>query len=136
MKRKILFFLFFSSLLIPATHTSSNENLDSAEKLFHAQEYKKAVNHLKKVTQKDPSNTRAWLLLGDSYRGLGKQKKAIKAYEKALRIDASHKDALFGLGISYANLRKHPQAIAVLKHLVEIDPSNAKAHRAEEAQIL
>lgn len=128
MKSKILLFVFVSTLLIPVRYALPDENLDAAKELFHAKEYKKAVDHLKKATQKDPSNTEAWVLLGDSHRFLGKDKKAIKAYEMAIENNPSQKEALLGAGIAYLNLRKRSHAIAVLKHLVDIDPSNALAH--------
>lgn len=128
MKRKTLLFLFVSGLLASASPVFPVDNFDSAEKLFQAGEYKRAIDHLEKVTERDPSNTKAWVLMGDSYRHLGKEKRAIKAYEKAIENDPLQKEALLGMGISYLNLRKHPDAIAVLQHLVEIDPTNAQAH--------
>lgn len=128
MKKKVLSVLIAVSIFIPLGQTWPDENLDAAKELFYAKNYKEAVDHLKKATKKDPSNTGAWLLLGDSYRFLGKEKKAIKAYEMAIENDPSQKEALLGAGICYLNLRKRPQAIAVLKHLVETDPSNALAH--------
>lgn len=128
MKKKALLALFVLSIVIPLGQAWPDENLDAAKELFYAKDYKKAVDHFKKATKKDPSNTEAWLLLGHSYRFLGKDKKAIKAYEMALENDPKQKEALLGAGICYINLRKRPQAIAVLKHLVESDPSNALAH--------
>ena len=128
MKRSVLSVLFVLSISILPGQASSNEDLEAAEKLFNAQEYKKAVKHLKEVTKKDPSNTRAWVLMGDSYGSWGKHKQAVKAYEKALELDASQKEALMGMGLSYGNMKKYGEAIVPLKHLVEIEPSNALAH--------
>ncbi|MGD8982513.1 MAG: tetratricopeptide repeat protein [Desulfobacteraceae bacterium] len=125
---KVLSVLFVLSIFILPGQALPNENLEAAEKLFNGQEYKKAVKHLEKVTKEDPSNTRAWVLMGDSYRSWGKYKQAIKSYDKAIGLDASQKEALMGMGMSYGNMRKHGQAIVPLKHLVEIDPSNALAH--------
>ena len=128
MKSRVLSVLFVLSIFILPGQALANEDLEAAEKLFNAQEYKKAVKHLKKVTKEDPSNTGAWVLMGDSYRSWGKHKRAVKAYEKALELDASQKEALMGMGMSYGNMKKHGDAIVPLKHLVEIDPSNALAH--------
>ncbi len=128
LRKKVLSVLFLLSIFIPPGQALPNENLDAAEKLFNAQEYKKAVKNLEKVTKEDPSNTRAWVLMGDCYRSWGKDKKAIKAYEKAIGLDASQKEALMGMGMSYGNMNKYGHAIVSLKHLVEIDPSNALAH--------
>ena len=128
MKRSVLSVLIVLGISVLPGQVFSNENLEAAEKLFNAQEYKKAVKHLEEVTKEDPSNTRAWVLMGDSYSGLGKHKQAIKAYEKALEQDASQKEALMGMGMSYGNMKKYGEAIVPLKHLVEIEPSNALAH--------
>jgi Tfp pilus assembly protein PilF len=128
MKKKVLSVLFVLSIFIPQGQALPNENLDAAEKLFNAQEYKKAVKNLEKVTKEDPSNTRAWVLMGDCYRSWGKDKQAIKAYEKAIGLDASQKEALMGMGMSYGNMNKYGQAVVPLKSLVEIDPSNALGH--------
>jgi Tfp pilus assembly protein PilF len=128
MKKSVLSVLIVLGISILPGQVFSNENLEVAEKLFDTQEYKKAVKHLKEVTKEDPSNTRAWVLMGDSYSGWGKHKQAIKAYEKALEQDASQKEALMGMGMSYGNMRKYGEAIVPLKHLVEIEPSNALAH--------
>jgi Tfp pilus assembly protein PilF len=127
-RNRVLFVLFVLSIFILPAQVFSDENLEAAETLFNAQEYKKAVKHLKKVTKEDPSNTRAWVLMGDSYRSWGKHKQAVKAYEKAIGLDASQKEALMGMGMSYGNMNKYGEAIVPLKHLVEIDPSNALAH--------
>ena len=128
MKRSVLSVLLVLSIFIPTGQALPNENLDAAEKLFNAQEYKKAVKHLKKVTKEDPSNTRAWVLMGDSYSSWGKHNQAVKAYGKALELDAAQKEALMGMGMSYGNMKKPAEAIVPLRHLVEIEPSNALAH--------
>jgi Tfp pilus assembly protein PilF len=128
MKRSVLSVLFVLSISMLPGQVFSNENLEAAEKLFDAQEYKKAVKHLKAVTKEDPSNARAWLLMGDAYSSWGKHKQAVEAYEKALGLDAAQKEALMGMGMSYGNMRKYAEAIVPLKHLVEIEPSNALAH--------
>ena len=128
MKKKVLLFLLVSSLSMPAKYALPDGNLDAAVKLFQAQEYKKAIDHLKKATKEDPSNTEAWVIMGNCYQNLGKDTKAIKAYGKAIRLDPSHKEALLGQGISYGKSKKHAEAIAILKQLVELDPSSAAAH--------
>jgi Tfp pilus assembly protein PilF len=128
MKRSVLSVLFVLSISLLPGEVFSNEDLVAAEKLFDAQEYKKAVKHLKEVTKEEPSNTRAWVLMGDSYSSWGKHKQAIKAYEKAIELDASQKEALMGMGLSYGNMKEYAEAIVPLKQLVAIDPSNALAH--------
>ena len=127
-RKTLLSVLFVLIIIIPPSQALPSENLESAEKLYNAQEYKEAVKNLKKVTKEDPSNTRAWVLMGDCYRRWGKDKQAINAYEEAIRLDASQKEALMGMGMSYGNMNKHGQAIVPLKQLVEIDPSNALGH--------
>lgn len=127
-KRKNVLFLAILVALLFGNQASANEDLEAAERWFESHEYREAIRHLRKVIKKEPSNTRAWFLLGDSYRYLEKQKKAIKAYRTTIGLHPSHKGALLGLGISYAASGQHPEAIVVLTRLTEIDPSNASAH--------
>jgi predicted Zn-dependent protease len=87
-------------------------NLESAQKYFDAGEFKKAVGLLKEVTKEEPSNTKAWILLGNSYTGLEKNKNAIKAYER---------EAHYELGVSYDRTNHLTYAFEQYKILKTLD---------------
>ena len=128
MNRKTTLSVILLVFLMFAGQALADGNLESAQKYFDAGEFKKAVGLLKEVTKEDPSNTKAWILLGNSYTGLEKNKNAIKAYERALRIDSENEEAFFGLGINYSRMRNHSNAIEVFKKVIGINPKHAEAH--------
>jgi Tfp pilus assembly protein PilF len=128
MKRKIILSLALLFFMMPAGQVLSEENIESALKFFNAEEYDEAVDMLEDITEKEPSNTKAWVLLGDSYLKLEKNKKAIKSYKQAIRIDAKNEWAYLGLGHAYSAMREHSNAIGAYKYAIEINPKNAEAH--------
>ena len=128
MNRKTPFSIILVVFLMVVGQALAGEDLESAQKYFDAGEFKKAVGLLKEITRKEPSNTEAWILLGNSYTGLQKNKNAIKAYGQALGIDSENENALFGLGINYSRLRQHSNAIEAYKKIIEINPKNAEAY--------
>ncbi|MBW1798215.1 MAG: tetratricopeptide repeat protein [Deltaproteobacteria bacterium] len=128
MKRKIILLPALLFFMMPAGQVLSEENIESAVKFFNAEEYDESVDILEEITEKEPSNTKAWVLLGNSYLKLEKNKKAIKSYNNAIRIDAKNEWAYLGLGHAYSAMREHSNAIAAYKHAIEINPRNAEAH--------
>ena len=128
MSRKTAISLVFIFILVLTSQALADENLESAKKLFGAQEYNDAIRSVKEVIEEQPSNAEAWLLLGDCYSGLGKDKKAIRAYQKAIGINPKHADAIFGLGVTYTRLGKHSNATEAYKQVVRIQPKHAQAH--------
>jgi len=128
MRRKTTLSVIFLIFWVFAGQALADGNLESAQKYFDAGEYQKAVGLLKEVTKKDPSNTKAWILLGNSYTWLEKNKNAIKAYDQALRIDSENEEALFGLGVNFSRMRNHSNAIDAFKKVIEINPKHAEAH--------
>ena len=128
MSRKTVISLISIFALILTSQALADENLESAKKLFGAQEYNDAIRSVKEVIEEQPSNVEAWLLLGDCYSGLGKDKKAIKAYQKVMRINPEHADAFFRLGVTYTRLGQYSNAIEAYKQVVRIQPKHAQAH--------
>jgi len=128
MKRKLILSLALLFFVMPAGQALSEENIESAVKFYNTEEYDESVDILKKITEKEPSNTKAWVLLGNSYLKLEKNKKAIKSYDNAIRIDAKNEGAFLGLGHCYSAMREHSNAIAAYKQVIEINPKNAEAH--------
>jgi tetratricopeptide (TPR) repeat protein len=128
MSRKTAISLILIFILMLTCQALADENLESAKKLFNAEQYKKAIGLLKKATKGQPSNVEAWFLLGDCYTRLGKSKDAIKAYQKGLAINPEHADAIFRLGVNYTVLGNHSHAIEAYKEVIQIQPRHAEAH--------
>jgi len=128
MNRNTILAMILLFLLVSIGLAFASENLDSAKRLLEAQEYTKACEILRKLTEKDPSNAAAWVLLGNSYGRLGEDKDAIEAYEKAIGIDPENEEAFFGLGACYSKMHKHLFAIEAYKKVIELNPNHAAAH--------
>ena len=128
MLNRIVLCLILSIFLMPLSHGSADEDFEAAKKLFLNQDYKKAINHLKETTEKDPSNIDAWFLLGDCYKARKKDKKAIAAYAKVLEIDPENQAALLSLGMSYMDKKNYTEAISSFKKLIEMNPTHTEAH--------
>lgn len=128
MSRKTAISLICISIFVLTSQALADENLESAKKLFGAQEYNDAIGLLEEVTEEQPSNVEAWLLLGDCYSSLGKDKKAIRPYQEVIRIKPEHADAIFRLGVSFTRLGQHSNAIEAYKQAVRIQPEHAQAH--------
>lgn len=60
---------------------------------FQTKRYKQAVNEFKWVRDINPSDTKALLYLGRSYRVLGEKKNSLDAYSELLKHDPSHQEA-------------------------------------------
>ena len=128
MKRTIVLSLILFVLFISIGQALAGENLEPAKIFFDAGEYKKSISLLKAVTRQEPSNTTAWVLLGNSFLKLDKNKKAINAYGQAIAIDQKNEEAFFGLGLAFSRMRKNENAIGAYKKVIEINPRHAKAH--------
>jgi tetratricopeptide (TPR) repeat protein len=128
MKRNLFLSMIIVWMLMAIGQVSANDTLKSAEKFFDDGDYKKAIDLLKTATEKDPSDTEAWVLLGNSYMRLGKDKNAIEAYEQAIGIEPESENAYLGLGQTYSMMRRHSDAIEAYKKVVQINPKHAEAY--------
>ena len=127
---KCLFILpiFFLVFLFWTFNVHADPNLKSIEESLEAGEYKQAARDSKKLIKEEPSNVKAWVLLGNAYVGREKDKKAIAAFQKALQLDPNSEDAYLGLGSVFTMMRNYSSAIEAYKKIIEINPKNAQAH--------
>ncbi|CAM9336251.1 unnamed protein product [Discosporangium mesarthrocarpum] len=71
---------------------------------------------------KNPDNSEAWLMLGQSYAENDQDKKAIACLERAVERDPYNLDALLALGTSYVNELDSQRALSNLKAWVQHNP--------------
>lgn len=128
MSRKTPVSLVFIFAFLLTSQALADENFESAKRLFGAGKINDAIRFVKKVTEEQPSNVEAWLLLGDCYSSLAKNEAAIRAYQKVIRINPAHADANFRVGVSFTRLGQHSNAIEAYKQVVRIQPEHAQAH--------
>lgn len=68
---------------------SLTQEYDQAIQGYQAGDYQSAATHFKKVVQLDPSNAKAWLLLGESLAQTNDAEGARRAFVKALQLEPS-----------------------------------------------
>lgn len=85
-----------------------------AQKLIEAQDWSGAVKALEAITGAEPSNSRAWFLLGYSRHGLGDYEPAIAAYRTAGTNPQVRPLALYNIACARARQGKADEAFAEL----------------------
>jgi len=69
---------------------------------LQARDAEGAARMLEAITAREPSNWRAWRLLGTAYQGAKEIDKALAAYRKALDIEPDAPQVLYNIGTAYA----------------------------------
>ena len=92
MKKHILVILsmliFSTGLACVEAKTVSNPTVNSAIKMYKAQNYSQCYNTLSDVVQRDPSNVLAYYYLAMSAAQIGKRKEAIENYSRVLTLSS------------------------------------------------
>lgn len=96
---------------------------DSQQNRIDEKYLKKAIEQYEKITEKDPSDTDSWLMLGRLEKLAQNSPDAEKAYKKALENDPNNEDALTGLAMVYGDLGDNKQAAEMLRRAAEKNPS-------------
>ena len=82
-----------------------------------------ATEHYKKITEIEPTDTDAWLMLGRLYKMSQNSVESKKAYEQVLKADAGNIDALSGLAMVLADVGDTAKAAELLKQVAEKSPN-------------
>jgi tetratricopeptide (TPR) repeat protein len=90
-------------------------------------EGEKARGEFERVIAAAPS-ARAFLYLGLTEVGLGRNDPAVDAFREAIRIDPAILEAHVALGKVLARAGRDAEAIPVLNRALEIDPESAESH--------
>jgi tetratricopeptide (TPR) repeat protein len=89
----------------------------------------KAIEQYQKISEMDPKDADALVMIGRLQKVAQNSVEAEKAYKKALEIDPNNEDALTGLALVYGDLGNTKEAASMLQQLADKNPS-AKALRA------
>jgi tetratricopeptide (TPR) repeat protein len=84
---------------------------------------KRTIEQFQKVTELDPKDADAWLILGRLHKVAQNSVESEKAYKKALEIEPDNEDALNGLALVYADLGNTKEAADLLKKAAEKRPT-------------
>jgi tetratricopeptide (TPR) repeat protein len=82
-----------------------------------------ATEHYKKITELEPGDTEAWLMLGRLHKMAQNSVESKKAYEQVLKADPDNMDAMGGLAMVLADVGDAAGAAELLKKLVDKSPN-------------
>ena len=94
-----------------------------AQDALDSDNYEKALETYKQVSELVPGDTAVWLLLGEIYLKLKQPDSARQACEKAVQLSPEQGDGWACLGDVYERLGQYPQAEEALKKALDLDPS-------------
>jgi tetratricopeptide (TPR) repeat protein len=83
----------------------------------------KTIEQYQKITELDPKDGDAYVMLGRLQKVAQNSIEAQKAYKKALELDPENEDALTGLALVYQDLGDNTAAADLLKKLAEKNPT-------------
>lgn len=96
--------------------------------LFNNQQVERSRDVLlDEVTQKYPSEFRAWYNLGIAYKSLGQTEPAIAAFSRVAQLQPDDVDTHYHLGLMYAQAQKHQEAIAAFEKALSLSPYHVSA---------
>lgn len=84
--------------------------------------YQHANQNYQRATAIDPSQTAAWLEIGELQTSLKNWRTAVTAYEKAYAIDPTEKVGWVNLGFSYGHLKEDRKAIDAYSRGIKNNP--------------
>jgi tetratricopeptide (TPR) repeat protein len=84
------------------------------------------VKALQSVAEKEPSNARARVQLGNLYFDAERYEDAIKWYGQAIKLTPDDVDLSTDLGVCYYYLNQADRAIEQLQHSLQVDPKHTK----------
>ncbi len=83
----------------------------------------KSIEQYEKITELQPDDVQAWLMLGRLHRINHDSLSAEAAYKKVLEMDPENEDALIQLGLVYSDLGDRPRAEQMFRKAAEQRPS-------------
>lgn len=123
---KLLFKVLVITLLATSPLFAQQTETEAGIELYSSHNYATAIERLKKVTKKDPTDSRAWLYLGMAYLQTKKEKEAQKAIEKAVELKGD--SDLYHARLAYVYLRRGNEKGRIeAQKAVEINPKNSEA---------
>lgn len=80
------------------------------------------IERAQALVDRDASDARAWVALGNAYFDAARMEDAVKAYDKALSIKPDMPEVLTDQGIMYREMGQTDKAIASFKKAAELNP--------------
>ena len=97
-----------------------------SELYFTLGNYKKAISLLKKVTDKDPSDHKAFWQIGEIYFITGFHQPAELLIEKAINLKNDNPKYYLTMVEIFYNTQRYPEALAYMEKIIKLRPTNPK----------
>jgi Flp pilus assembly protein TadD/transglutaminase-like putative cysteine protease len=122
----------------------ADELIDSAREAFQSQNFRVALDLLKRAAEKEPKHKLVWNLLGEAYMGVRQFEDAEKSFRKQIELDKFDPYAYSALGRALWQQRRLEDAAKAFQSSLENNPLDKDAlaalaevdlelHRYEEA---
>ncbi len=105
-----------------------DELIESARDAMQSQNFRVALDLLKRGANKEPKNKNIWNLLGEAHMGLRQFTEAEQAFRKQIELNAFDEYAHSALGRSLWQQRRLEDAVQAFQKQLEIDPLDANAY--------
>ena len=115
---------------LPTIPPAPAENPDPLQSTVDQQILDSDISTYRSVTEKNPSNDRAWDALGNMYEASGLHSDAVHAFEKAIAINPEKEVYFFHLGVALGYQMHYEKAIEALLKVIELNPGYVLAHCA------
>lgn len=86
-----------------------------------------AIDHIKKVIEKDSNNSDLYLYLGMFYEEIELLAEASQTLQEGLRINPKHIQLHFRLGVVFDKLKQRDQSIEQMKAVIQLDQQHVNA---------
>jgi len=116
---------FGPSAATAAANQASTEEQRLAEELFNSGEYEAAVEKFSRILERDPQNTWALGMRGESYRMLSRYDEAIADFSRSIEIGPESAWDLSHRGECYRAQGEYPKAIEDLNRALQLAPEDA-----------
>lgn len=97
-----------------------------SELYFALGNYKKAISLLKKVTEQDPSDHKAFWQIGEIYFITGYHQTAELLVEKAITLKNDNPKYYLTMVEIFYNTGRYPEALAYMEKIIKLRPTNPK----------
>jgi len=95
---------------------------------FFQQNLETAHDCFDRLTQLNPSHTKAWVNLGAILNRMGEYRKATEVLRRALQKDRKCAEAYYNMGIAQRGMQANTMAISAYKEAIKLAPEMTDAH--------
>jgi len=109
-------------------NAEANKLYDDAREQSGRNDTQAEITSLRRAVEIDPKWVRAWLWLGEIYKGMRQNDLALEAYRKAVVIDPDQAVSYKALGFMLAAAGKWEEAVVVWQQLIKIAPEKVDGY--------